>query len=1252
LRGGVGVLMEDIDESQTEFNVRSTSGFSHHGSLQIDDEIIAYANIPEMYLSRDLDADERTIYVTMNPELCDYLFPGKIPEDKFNEFPASGYLDINGEIIYYRAKGNWVGIDPLQGDPRMSYGTFVSVQRGVYGNRPSSYSVFTRVRSLQIQGARRGAGVRYDPLEGRLVAGTIPTSHLADKIVACATLADLFKLTPDMLSGISLWMDNKGAGNVGTFDPIIDYMIDTDGTASTGSNFNPIDPDTDDVVPGYGNISVQGERFSLIDDIYFQDLDGDNEYSLGEVIFEDRNDDGAFSAAAEDLIIYDPGFGITSGPAFINAGDINVRRILHIDGNANTRYDDGEDIFFDGDFDGLYETPVDILVRLHPDETRWRFDQQYDHDNDGFPEGTFFMILDPTEGLEISNFDRYNQAFRGPDFFVCLRTSDSVTYNDRIQIEIPDYDQLDGRVPITTPTVSPIPKKYTRGFMFEDVPRSRWIPIPLEMVDLGEDLNYNGIQDPDEDEDNDGLWEPGQFFDSGDQDDEEESYDSGIQLFSQPSADEIFFPIDDYNESFEYLTHFRSAPGSRKMSSPLICNVPIQLEDLVNVDPATDDLHVPLISQPLPIIGLNTWDIERDLSFPIQLFLNQVIVEFYDQDPQMPDPFPDFDPFSGDLRQFHKNPRRDCDSGIALYRDDNARTTLTRTVFPEDTTIEVQSTSASIDDTGTATDPFDPPAPTHDGFVVNEITFTDDLEFIRIGGEWIAYTEMTETTFTVLDDTNTSEVEGRGLFGTSPAEHEADDLVTAGINGWFDWFADDEWNIFVVDDPVLLDSHPKAPTTSVSTDPAAVVMLFRGTSEIYTPSGASPEPVPVNDIGINEGNDFFVVIRTGEKISHGDDFTTGIVSWGFTWPVYNSGHTFWSRALGFADISPETSQQSLYTYLHRWLFHVDLPEDTRACKTLETGALFPDETMEPPRPTPPPTVTVCPSPTAGPVAVLFAKPWVALNAQTLSQYRPVSQLTPLIPRDQISLGVDPTASAPYDFELLVNNSGAASFVDLSAGNDPYQSVLYTAGPLAGVTDIVRVTDRFGQYTDVVIAVVPEEPLRVYLADGEGYGGYEVSDGEQIQWEAGSDLVIWAKGGELPYTFVILINNSDADLVTTETDGSFVLKVTYTPGNAVGAVDTIRITDADSILYDPDTFITFTIKVVSPGSLPTFIWGDVNGDGQLTPADPMLAARIEAGLAEPASVRHAIAGDVDGDGRLTILDALYIRRVVEHQIPSP
>ena len=1255
LRGGVGELLEDIDEDDTEFFVRSTRGFSRNGSLQIGGEIMSYANIPEMYLATDLKPADTQIWLTMDPELCDYLFPGKTPQDKFNEFPDSGYVDVNGEIIFYANKGAWSG----PADGLMSYGILDGIVREVYGNRPRPFKVYpetdpfdlntfvviehhvyTAVKSLQIQGAVRGAGITRNPETSAVVNGTEPTEHLTGDMVACATPTDLAPLSPGVESGISFWIDNKAVGNVGTFDPIVDYMIDTDGTTSRRSNFNPVNPQTDDVVPGFGGGAVQGTRFRTQDRILFDDRDGDNEYSLGETLFYDSNGDEAFTAGVDEIIL-DTGFGIQPRPAFLNAGGKDVRRILFIDVDGDGRYDDGEDIFYDGDLDGSYDIPIDRFVRLDRSEIRWRFDQEYDADNDGIPEGIFFTSIDPTEGIDVSNFDRFNGTDAGPDFFICIRTSDTAAYNDRIQLEIPDYDQLDGRIPVVTPPPgAPLPDKlYERGFIYTDVSPAAWPDIPIGLVDIGEDLNYNGFEDAGEDIDGNGLWEPGRFFDTGTDDEEEISYDVGVQLTTQPSDDIVFFPVDEPAVGFIYPTHFRSTPGARKISTALVVNAPVRVEDVVEIDEDEGNLPIPFQSQPIALFGINSWDIQRDPSFPTELFLNQVIVEFYDQDPAMPVPFPNFDPLGGDLRMFRANPRRDCNSGIALYRDDNAETALLAPLGREDAFILVESALAGLDDTGTPKEEFDAPIPPLGGIVISGVTITDPVEFLLIDSEWIAYTEITNnpgnSVFRVLDDPSTPEIDGRGLFGTVAATHAAGATVSAGVNGAFDWLADEVGHIFIVDDPVVLDSVPDAPTTAVTTDPPAVALLFTGTSEIFTESNADPMPLPTNDIGVNAGNDFFVVVRTGEDIDDGDDFSAGIVGWGYTLPVFQFGNTKRSRALGFTDISPETSKQSRYLYLFRRLFHTDLPEDTRAFKSIKTAVLVADEDLEPGGPPPPPP----PPPPS--LTVRFAEGNVPLTPATQSQYKPLSQLEPLNPGEQISIGVL-DGDAPFTFTLIQNNSGANPLQTLNS-----VSVLYTAGPIEGVTDVVRVEDSLGESADVSITVTGETGLRVFAT-----GGFPIFDGDQILLETGHDLDIWATGGTRPYTFAMIVNNSNADLVTVKSDAEGVLRVRYTAGDLINQIDTIRVGDANSVPYDLSTYVTFTIKVVAEGSIPTYGWGDVNGDGQLTEADALLIVQIEAGVAQPQSVQHAEAGDVDGDGRLTVLDALYIRMVLAGELPIP
>ena len=54
-------------------------------------------------------------------------------------------------------------------------------------------------------------------------------------------------------------------------------------------------------------------------------------------------------------------------------------------------------------------------------------------------------------------------------------------------------------------------------------------------------------------------------------------------------------------------------------------------------------------------------------------------------------------------------------------------------------------------------------------------------------------------------------------------------------------------------------------------------------------------------------------------------------------------------------------------------------------------------------------------------------------------------------------------------------------------------------------------------------------------------------------------------------------------------------------------------------------------------------GDLDGDGEITVSDALIALRIAAKLADETEETIAI-GDSDGDGHITVSDALAILRV--------
>jgi len=58
---------------------------------------------------------------------------------------------------------------------------------------------------------------------------------------------------------------------------------------------------------------------------------------------------------------------------------------------------------------------------------------------------------------------------------------------------------------------------------------------------------------------------------------------------------------------------------------------------------------------------------------------------------------------------------------------------------------------------------------------------------------------------------------------------------------------------------------------------------------------------------------------------------------------------------------------------------------------------------------------------------------------------------------------------------------------------------------------------------------------------------------------------------------MIVNNSNADLVTVKSDAEGVLRVRYTAGDLINQIDTIRVGDANSVPYDLSTYVTFTIR---------------------------------------------------------------------------
>jgi hypothetical protein len=128
----------------------------------------------------------------------------------------------------------------------------------------------------------------------------------------------------------------------------------------------------------------------------------------------------------------------------------------------------------------------------------------------------------------------------------------------------------------------------------------------------------------------------------------------------------------------------------------------------------------------------------------------------------------------------------------------------------------------------------------------------------------------------------------------------------------------------------------------------------------------------------------------------------------------------------------------------------------------------------------------------------------------------------------------PYTFPPYSFSIIVNRSGGS--IDQTTG-------LYTAGPTAGVTDMVRVTDAAGNFAHSNVAVL---------------AGIQISP-TSATVARGLRQNFSATGGVAPYVFSMLENNSGGS-VDAITGG-------YTAGFISGLTDIVRTTDANGSFFD-------------------------------------------------------------------------------------
>ncbi|MBQ9557788.1 MAG: dockerin type I repeat-containing protein [Clostridia bacterium] len=133
-------------------------------------------------------------------------------------------------------------------------------------------------------------------------------------------------------------------------------------------------------------------------------------------------------------------------------------------------------------------------------------------------------------------------------------------------------------------------------------------------------------------------------------------------------------------------------------------------------------------------------------------------------------------------------------------------------------------------------------------------------------------------------------------------------------------------------------------------------------------------------------------------------------------------------------------------------------------------------------------------------------------------------------------------------------------------------------------------------------------------------------------------------------------------ITAETDTEITLRVTFSPAEGweltlfsatgiLGAFNELlafeEYTDGSAPEYLEFTaskdYLAINLVALYAEAAEPGLMGDIDGDGEITVGDALIALRIAARLAE-ANEDHMRVGDVDYDGEITVGDALLILRV--------
>lgn len=190
----------------------------------------------------------------------------------------------------------------------------------------------------------------------------------------------------------------------------------------------------------------------------------------------------------------------------------------------------------------------------------------------------------------------------------------------------------------------------------------------------------------------------------------------------------------------------------------------------------------------------------------------------------------------------------------------------------------------------------------------------------------------------------------------------------------------------------------------------------------------------------------------------------------------------------------------------------------------------------------------------------------------------------------------------------------------------------------------RVFDE-GNYHSLVL------PFKLSDIDGTMYEFSDASDGKMFFTEVDSTLA-----GK-PYIFVPNFSRTawafegvdiEGGLPTTVTHGNYSFSPNYTAGTAVSAANNTQYINTDASLSDGTTYTTqaYVGWTVAP-TIPELVfgapsvYGDVNGDGEVTVGDVSAIYSIILGLSEDYRDR----ADVNGDGEVTVGDVSAIYNII-------